>query len=100
MEEFDFKPTKRRRWFALGLVAVAVVNAYLDDALSVRLNMCATLLISWNLAFTPGPPIATPLREVYRMARQGWRTPWTSKLATALSIALLIAGTYFMFKGR
>ena len=100
MQEFNLKPSRRRRWFALGLAALAITNTYLRDTLSVRLNMCATLLIAWDLAFTPGPPIGTPLRDVYQMARQGWRTPWTSKLATVMSIALLIAGTYYMFKGR
>jgi hypothetical protein len=100
MENFDLKPSRRRKLLALALGILAVSDMVLVDRLSTRLNMCAGLLLAWDMAFTPGPSLRTPLREVYRMARQGWRTPWSSKLVTVLSIALLIAGTYFMFKGR
>jgi hypothetical protein len=62
--------------------------------------MAAVLLLAWNLAFVPGPSLRTPLREVHRMALQGWRTPWWSKWLTAIAIALVVASTYFMFKGR
>ncbi len=100
MEKFDLKPGKRRRVLAVGLAMLAITDAFLVDRLSSRLSMCAGLLIAWEMAFTPSPPLRTPLREVYRMAREGWRTPWSSKLATVLSIALLIASTYFLFQGR
>lgn len=100
MDNPDFKPGKAQRAIAAAAVVVAIAVAWLDGKLSSRLNMCAVLLLSWNLAFIPGPSLRTPLREVRRMALEGWRTPWWSKLLTALSIVLLVAGIYFMFKGR
>jgi hypothetical protein len=100
MDNPDFKPGKAQKAVAAAAAILAIGVACLDGKLSSRLNMCALLLLSWNLAFIPGPPLRTPLREVHQMARRGWRTPLSGKLVTALAIVLLGAGTYFMFKGR
>jgi hypothetical protein len=85
---------------AAGAAIMAITVAWLDGKISSRLNMAAVLLLAWHIAFIPGPSLRTPLREVHRMALEGWRTPWWSKLLTLLAITLLVAGTYFMFKGR
>ena len=86
--------------FALALAVLCVAVALLQRTLSSRLDMCGMLLFAWDIAFTPSPSLRTPLRDIYKMARQGWRTPWSSKLATTAAVAFLIAGQYFAFHGR
>jgi hypothetical protein len=100
MEEFEMKPGKGRKLFALALAVLCISEALLERTLSSRLNMCGMLLFAWDFAFTPSPSLRTPLRDIYKMARQGWRMPWSSKLATMAAVVLLIAGQYFAFHGR
>jgi hypothetical protein len=57
------------------------------------LIMASMLLLAWNMAFTPGPPLRSTVRGIYRQARAGsYRTPATSKLVTIAALTLFIAG--------
>jgi hypothetical protein len=100
MEHPEMKPGKWRRVFALALAALCVTEALLERTLSSRLNMCGMLLFAWDIAFTPSPSLRTPMRDIYKMAREGWRMPWSSKLVSMAAVALMIAGKYFAFPGR
>lgn len=100
MDDFEMKPGKGRKAVAACLAVLCIVTTVLENRLSTRLNMCACLLISWDMAFTPGPSLKTPLREVYNMARRGWRTPLSSKLVGLAAILLLVTSQYFAFHGR
>jgi len=59
------------------------------------LLMASMLLLAWNMAFTPGPPVRSTMRGIYAGAREGsYRTSTTSKLVTAAAILLFLAGIY------
>jgi hypothetical protein len=100
MDEIDLKPGKWRKVAAALLALMGVSDALLKGTFSSRLAMCSMLLIAWTLAFVPAPPLRTPLRDVYKLARAGWRTPWYSKLMTLVAIVLLVVSQYFFIKGR
>jgi hypothetical protein len=98
--EKKLQPGKARKALAACIAVLCIVVTVLENKLSTRLNMCACLLFSWDIAFTPKPSLRTPLREVYNMARQGWRTPLSSKLVGLAAMVLVVAGQYFAFHGR
>jgi hypothetical protein len=100
MDEIDLKPGKGRKVAAAVFALVLIVTAVLQGTLSSRLELCSGLLIAWGIAFVPGPSFRTPLREVYKLARAGWRTPWYSKVMTLAAIVLMVIGQYFFFQGR
>lgn len=100
MEEIDLKPGKRRKAAAILFALMLIVTAVLQGTLSSRLEMCSGLLIAWVIAFVPGPSLRTPLREISKLARGGWRTPWYSKVMTFAAIVLMVIGQYFFFQGR
>jgi hypothetical protein len=100
MDEIDLKPGKWRKAAAAVLAILVVSEAVLKDTISSRLEMCSMLLIAWIMAFVPSPPLRTPLRDVYKLARAGWRTPWYSKIMALAAFALLVVGQYFFVTGR
>jgi hypothetical protein len=100
MDEMDLKPGKWRKVVAGVFAIAAVSDAVLKGTVSSRLAMCSMLLIAWTVAFVPAPPLRTPLRDIYKLARSGWRTPWYSKLMTLVAFVLLVISQYFFIKGR
>ncbi|MGN6111653.1 MAG: hypothetical protein ACTHOC_01360 [Luteimonas sp.] len=100
MEQFEMKPGKGRKISALALAVLCITVALVQRTLSSRLNMCGMLLFAWDIAFIPSPSLRMSLKDIHKMARQGWRMPWISKLATTAAIGFLVAGQYFAFHGR
>lgn len=99
MEGFDIKPGRGRRIFAALLVVGAVFDA-VTGPLSARVLSAAGVLIAYDLAFLPSPPLNLRLRDIYAMARQGWRMCWTSKILSAAVIVLVVTSVYLQLQGR
>lgn len=77
--------------FAVGGVAYALWRPTPANFLL----MASMLLLAWNMAFTPGPPLRNTVRGVYAQARAGtYRTPMTAKLVTVAALVLFVAGIY------
>ncbi len=88
---------KRRLGAALG-ASLSIFVAIMIPTTGNLWSMCGMLLLCWNIAFTPGPSIATPLGEVYERARAGsFRTSTTSKLVSLAGMLLIVVGTYYTY---
>jgi hypothetical protein len=99
MDGFDVKPGWGRRSIAAISAAFAIFKL-IQGPLSARFFAAGLLMMAWDFAFTPSPPMNTPLREVYAMARKGWRLPWVSKFLMAGSWVCWITSVYLELQGR
>lgn len=99
MDDFNLKPGWGRRSFAAISAAFAIFEL-MQGPLSARFFAAGLLMIAWDFAFVPSPPMNTPLRDVYAMARKGWRMPWTSKILMAGSWVCWITSVYLQWQGR
>jgi hypothetical protein len=82
------------------LVVVAAVLQARSGLLSARLIAGAGLLFAYECAFIPGPPLNARLSDIYAMARQGWRAPWSAKIINAAAFVLLVSGIYLQLHRR
>lgn len=99
MQNFDIKPGWKRRLFAVVLACLAVFGA-IRGPLSARVMAVAMLISAYDFAFLPSPPLNLRLRDIYAMARQGWRMSWTSKILSAAVIVLVVTSVYLQLQGR
>lgn len=91
------KITGSRSATALAIVYAVggVANALWRPTPPNFLIMASMLLLAWNMAFTPGPPLRNTIQEVHAQARAGtYRTSRTAKLVTVAAVVLFLAGVY------
>ncbi len=99
MDEFEIKPGRARRLFAAVLLVGAVFEA-IHGPLSARVLSAALVLVAYDLAFIPSPPLNVRLQDIYAMARRGWRMSWTSKILSAAVLVLMVTSVYLQLQGR
>lgn len=98
MDEFNVRPGWRRRSVAAAFAGFAIFEA-IKGPLSARFFAAGLLLVAWDFAFIPSPPMNTRLGDVYAMARKGWRSPWSSKLLMAASWICWITSLCLQWQG-
>ena len=99
MDRFNVKPGRGRKIFATMIFIMSIFEA-IHGPLSARFLAAGMSIAAYDLAFTPSPPLNLRLGEIYAMARQGWRMPWSSKILSAISWVLLITSFYLQWQGR
>lgn len=99
MDRFNVKPGRGRRTIAVLLLALAILQA-IKGPLSARFFAAGSLLMAYELAFVPSPPLNARLSDIYAMARQGWRMSWPTKIRGAALFVLMVTSTYLQFHGR
>jgi hypothetical protein len=88
-----------KRFFALLMAIFAVILAAVFRSPSESLISSAVLLLAWNLAFIPSPPIGASIKDVHTAGLRGWRTPTTAKLVSLLALILFVAGIGLQIRG-